>query len=76
MNKYFRNFAFFLFVLPAGSFGAGVNLYALDTVTTENDSPWIPKQCLLQYAGDIGLFSVGVENTLFNNKIFIRMLYG
>ena len=52
------------------------NSYAQDTVSVKEKSWYIPDYVKAQFAGNIGLVSLGVGYQLFNEALYSELLYG
>jgi hypothetical protein len=62
-------------ILVACFFVTGT-LYPMDIEENDSTSAWIPKYCMVQFAGNLGLVSVGIGNEIFHNNVFIEIFYG
>ena len=50
--------------------------YAQDTISVKEKSWYVPDYVKTQFAGNIGLFSVGVGYQLFDKVLYSELLYG
>ncbi len=64
-NKYVNIFIALVFFIN--------NLNAADE---ENNSTLLPKHCVIQYAGNLGLFSTGIGSKIISDKFFAGFMYG
>lgn len=66
----------YIFVLPIILLFSN-NFYAQEEIPVEEKKSWyVPDYVKAQFAGNIGLFSVGVGYQLFNNVLYSELLYG
>jgi hypothetical protein len=52
------------------------NSYAQETISVKEKSWYVPDYVKAQFAGNIGLFSVGAGYQLFNEVLYLELLYG